>query len=62
MNNKTLVERFISGTSGGRDAGIALLREFIFRTNTGVYPDHLGQRPWRTWKVKGKKVTWHQSA
>lgn len=56
---KSLVEQFIENTSGGRDAGRALLREFIFRENTGRWPTHL-KRNWREWTVDGVVRTWEK--
>ena len=56
--NPNLIESFISKTAGGRSAGIALLREYIFYTNTGIWPDHLINRSWRIFSEENDNLTW----
>lgn len=58
MVNTDLINGFIQRTNGDRNAGIALLREFIFFTNTGRWPDHLLHRRWREFKGKGGVSVW----
>lgn len=54
----SLIEQFINHTSGGREAGRVLLREYIFYMNTKKWPDHLGHRRWRVYDSDGEKTTW----
>lgn len=54
----SVIEEFISHTSGSRAGAVALLRESIFYMNTGKWPDHLINRNWRKFDKDGEKVTW----
>ncbi|GFO69882.1 hypothetical protein GMLC_34610 [Geomonas limicola] len=42
-----IFDTFHNNTNGGRNAGIALLREMLFYQNTGKWPSHLKGRKWR---------------